>query len=205
MAAIVTLGLDPEYGGTVFGPFQSTTVVLGSEPSQCTITLHEGMGVRSTHAQLIVQPDGVCVLQPTDIAGPVYIFGPKGPERLRGAARLGQGESFALVAADGVRFTIGVQHQTVTATPASARPIGAGRLSAPALVAEAKRQLDATAQTVGPVATARKAGYQAKSGALFNPQKVVGVLFILGFMAVISCGGMVGLGGLAGFLKRFIR
>ena len=205
MAAIVTLGLDPQYGGTVFGPFQSTTIVLGSEPSQCTITLHEGMGVRSTHAQLIVQPDGVCVLQPTDIAGPVYIFGPKGPERLRGAARLGHGESFALVASDGIRFTVGVVQQTFTATPASARPIGAGRLSAPALVAEAKRQIDATAQTIGPVATARKAGYRAKTGAMFQPRQLVGVVFILGFMAIMSCGGMVGLGGLAGFLKRFIH
>ena len=54
MAAIVTLGLDPQYGGTVFGPFQSTTVVLGSEPSQCTITLHEGMGVRRADFNALV-------------------------------------------------------------------------------------------------------------------------------------------------------
>lgn len=205
MPAVVTLALGPEYGGTVFGPFQTGTVVLGSEPSQCTITLHESLGVRSTHAQLIVQPNGECILQPIDVAGPVFIFTNKGPERLRGAARLNQGDSFALVAQDGVRFTVGVVQQVITATPAAARPVGAGRLSAPALVNEAKRQLEAKAQTVAPVAAARKVGYQAKSGALFQPRNVIGAVFIIGFMLVMSCGSLVGLGGLAGWLKTFQR
>lgn len=205
MAAVVTLALGPEYGGTVFGPFQNTTVVLGSEPTQCTITLHEGLGVRSTHAQLIVQPDGQCVLQPTDIAGPVFIFTAKGPERLRSAVRLGHGDSFALVASDGVRFTVNVAQQVITATPAAARPVGAGRLAAPALMNEAKRQLEAKAQTVAPIAAARKVQYQAKTSSLFQPRNIIGAVFILGFMLVMSCGGMVGLGGVATFLQRFHR
>ena len=40
---------------------------------------------------------------------------------------------------------------------------------------------------------------------MFQPRQLVGVAFILVFMAIMSCGGMVGLGGLATFIKRFIH
>jgi hypothetical protein len=74
--------------------------------------------------------------------------------------------------------------------PSAARPHGAGRLSADSLAAEARRQADASLQTIGAVAGARQLGYQAQSGSLFQPRNVVAAIVAIGGAAVMGCGGL---------------
>lgn len=189
MAKVATLSLAPEFGGQVFGPFPAGTVLLGSDQSQCALALHPSLGIRPVHAQLIVVPDGGVILQPVDTAGPVFAH-PAGrrPERLRGATRLAPGDAFSLATADGVRFTVGIQEAAPVA--AAARPQGMGRLSTASLGREAVRQVDVALQTAGPVAGARKLGFQWKSGALFQPRNVVALVIALGGAMIVGCGGL---------------
>lgn len=191
MGKQATLALAPEFGGQIFGPFPPGTIRLGSDGSQCALALQASLGIRPVHAQLTVQPDGRALLAPVEVAGAVFVHrGGRPPERLGSAAYLSPGEAFSLASADGVRFTLGLMDGPSAPMPSAARPQGAGRLSADSLAAEARRQADASLQTIGAVAGARQFGYQAKSGALFQPRNVVAAIVAIGGAAVMGCGGL---------------
>lgn len=189
--AAVLLVLAPEFGGLAFGPFTAGGVRLGSDPAQCTITLHPSLGVRPLHAQLSVQADGRALLQPVEVGAMVYVFsgGGRGAE-VRGHATLSPGDAFSLASPTGPRFTLTLD-QTAAAPPPGARlPRGAERLSAGSLAAEARRQAGAAAH-LGPLASLSTFGYRLKSGALTQPRVVVGLIFGLGGLLVTGCGGLV--------------
>jgi len=191
MGKQATLALAPEFGGQVFGPFAAGTIRLGSDGSQCALALQASLGIRPVHAQLTVQPDGRALLAPVEVAGQVFVHRPgRPPERLGSAVNLSPGEAFSLASPDGVRFTLGLMDTPAAQMPSAARPRGADRLSANSLAAEARRQADASLQTMGAVAGARQLGYQAQSGALFQPRNVVAAIVAIGGAAVMGCGGL---------------
>lgn len=188
-----SLALAPEFGGTVFGPFPPGVITLGSDPS-CTLALHASLGLRPTHAQLVVQPDGRAVIQPAEAAAVVVVFASgRPPNRLRSAATLSPGDAFALGGPEGARFTLQVATAAAQASPAAGRPRGMDRLSAGSLAAEARRQADVGLQTMGPFQELRRAGFRLRSGALLQPRYIVGALVVIGGGLMTGCGGIFAL------------
>lgn len=197
---VALLVLDPAFGGTTFGPFPPGTVVLGADGQRSTIVLQGQPGVLPVHCQVVIQPDGRVFVQPTERAAALYLHARgRAAAPLQSAAPLAPGDSFSLGLADGVKFSVVVQAAPAMGQAARV-PTGRDRLSAGSLAAEARRQADASLQTVGPLAALRKLGFSARSGALFQPRYVIGALIGLGGLLVTGCGGIAAI--VTGLLHR---
>ena len=193
-----TLSLAQEFGGFAFGPFETGVVSLGSDAGRCQIVLHPSLGVRPVHAQVSFQ-GGQVVVQPVEMSGPVFFCSRDRAigDRMRGAASLAVGDGFALVTANGPRFTLSIA-QPVAPPPRPTGPLpgfpqppGAHRLNAKSMQREVNRQVGAELHRLVPVSTFSKFAYQLKTGALFQPRYVVGALLALGSALVVGCGGVM--------------
>lgn len=189
-----TLNLAPEFGGVPFGPFQDSTIYLGSDNTRCQIVLHPSLGVRPVHASVSFHGGGAMV-SPVEMSGAVFAA-PRGQVQgasLRGSTNLAVGDGFALVSATGPRFTLAPASQVAAPPPPLGGllpPSAARRLTPGAFQAEVGRVADRELHRMGPFATVSKLGYQLRSGALTQPRVVVGLVVGGGAFLFASCGGL---------------
>lgn len=200
---ILFLQLSAEFGSTKFGPFQGAEVRLGSDPGRNDISLPENLGVSPEHARLVKQQDDTFIVAPVDRTSQVFVHRKDGraPKQITAPLALTDGDGFSLVAAEGPKFIIVLEHpKQAAAADAGGAKAGLGkaasRLSAKSLMGEIKRIGFAKAITSSVGGSLYKAFTFIKSGAFLQPRYIILGMFLLSgyiFAGTMSCGA-AGLG-----------
>lgn len=184
-----TLSLSPAWGDTTFGPFQGTTVQLGSDPESCQIQLGTAHGVSPIHAVIWRGADGSFGLQPGTMGAAIYLFTSGSPmaRPVMGPVQAHAGDAFALVSPQGPRFIIAHAAPMAANTPAHRPPAPSILPSAAGMEHEVRRQITSRLGA-GPLAGANQLLHKVKSGQLMQPRYILGGLAALltGIMALFS-------------------
>ncbi len=200
---ILFLQLSAEFGSTKFGPFQGAEVRLGSDPGRNDISLPENLGVSPEHARLVKQQDDTFIVAPVDRTSQVFVHRKDGraAKQITAPLALSDGDGFSLVAAEGPKFIIVLEHPKQAGKADDGGPkagIGkaASRLSAKSLMGEVKRIGFAKAIASSSGNFLMKAWTFIKSGAFLQPRYIILGMFLLSgylFAGTMSCGA-IGLG-----------
>lgn len=182
--------LSPEFGGTRFGPFEGLEVRLGSDRERCHIVLPETFGVSREHCKLIRQGDGGLILAAAERTAAVFVW--KGdarrPVQIQTPTAVRPGDSFALVAPEGAKFT--VELAPLPAEMAAARQKhrrGRAGLTGEKLAREGWRMALARVWSIGPVGMVMRGWYLVKSGTLWQPRILItAAIAMFGYMAALA-------------------
>ncbi len=183
-----TLTLTPQWGGTAFGPFQGTAVQLGSDNGACQIVLGPELGVAPVHAVVWLGADGSFGLQPGAHGAGLYLFSDGSPlaRPVTAPVQARAGDAFALGSPTGPRFLLGHHTGAVARPPAPSR--GPGVLpGADAMQRELQRQVTSRLGA-GPLAGVNRWVQRFRSGSLFTPRAILGLLAAAGaaIAAIVS-------------------
>ncbi len=182
--------LSPEFGGTRFGPFEGLEVRLGSDRERCHIVLPETFGVSREHCKLIRQGDGGLILAAAERTAAVFVW--KGdarrPTQIQTPTAVRPGDSFALVAPEGAKFT--VEMAPLPAEMQAARQKhrrGRAGLTGEKLAREGWRMALARVWSIGPVGMVMRGWYLVKSGTLWQPRILItAAIAMFGYMAALA-------------------
>lgn len=168
--------LAPEFGGGRFGPFEGLEVRLGSDRERCHVVLPESFGVAKEHCKVIRQGDGGLILSASERTAAVWVW--KGdarrPIQIHTPTAVRPNDSFALVSAEGAKFTIefaALPPEMVAKRNAAKR--GRQGLTGEKLAREGFRMAVARIWSIGPVGMAMRAWYLVKSGSLWQPRILI--------------------------------
>jgi len=199
-SSVAFLELTSEFGGTRFGPFEGAEIRLGSDEAGNDITLPVSLGVAARHAKLLRQDASSLVLAPVDRDAPIYLYAKnEGSARLvSGPTALRDGDAFALVKPEGVRFVLRLLADARAVGEAAAGSEGprasgrAGRTFA-GIGEEIRRRGFAAVMTTAIGNRLQTLWQLIRSGSLFSPTYIVTGMAILSgwLLAGGSCAGAV--------------
>ena len=186
--AATFLQLPEALGGVRFGPFQGI-IKIGSDPSQCSLSLDPTHGVHPVHATLTPQTSGTYVLAPSLPEAGVFLQ-PKGQTHLwpvRSPVSASPGDVVVFGTPMGPRFEI--QCDAPPDRPDKGPP-GLAERSA----SEMQRQMSARLlSTPGPIREVYHMVHRIRSGSFNNPRTIVMLLagaFTLLAAGTASCSGV---------------
>jgi hypothetical protein len=209
------LQLPPELGGVKFGPFPGS-VTLGSDGSRSQLVLDPSHGIYPVHATLARVPDGTITVAPARPECKVFLV-PAGQPHVWPATSPVQarpGDTIIVGTPAGPRFQI-LTDAPVAAAPSAAQVVesarrggeqgfvqGMGQLvdglvrpTGGGIAGELQRRAVAEALSKpGPVRSFYVVYTKLRSGQLFTPYVVVGLLFALvGLIGTgsVSCTGLL--------------
>lgn len=179
------LRLSPEFGGTRFGPFEGSEIIIGSERGRCDIAPPAELGVLPVHVKLLRQPDFSMILAPVERTATVFLWkqNARKPVQVTTPTAVRAGDSFALVTETGLRFLIELDKlpPQVIAEREAKRKKGMMPTAAD-MGREAKRQAWTTILVTGPGQMVQRAFVFVKSGAAFQPRYIfLAVTLIAGY------------------------
>jgi len=191
----IVLALTPEFGGQKFGPFDATSIALGSDADQCHIALSQDLGIYPVHTWL-AQNGSNWIIQPADARARVFLYrGGRGPSiNVTTATTIANGDRFALATEQGVQFVLEIAASSAQTRNEHNRPGSRGGRRPPTaqdMGNEIKRQIGVSVMTSGPGAKANHFLYRLKSGAYFQPRYIVGALIAVGGMLMTGCSGLL--------------
>jgi hypothetical protein len=207
------LQLPPELGGVRFGPFPGN-VTIGSDPKRSQIVLDPSMGIFPSHALLGRLGDGSLSLSPGAKEAKVFLM-PNGQPHvwpITSAVQVNLGDQIIVGTPTGPRFQL-LGDQPMAAAPSAAQIVstaqrggekgfvqsmsaavdGIFRPTGGGISGEVQRQLTSRALARNPWI---RDGYtfwtRFRSGSLFSPYMVVGLMFAVISMlgaGTFSCSG----------------
>lgn len=193
---VLYLRLAPEFGGTVFGPFEKAEVRLGSDPANNDITLPEALGVAAAHVRIYRNPDMGIIVSPVERTAAVFVWQGRAakPKQITTNVAVRSGDAFALVTAQGPRFFLEmaelppeVREQREAARQGRlgrfgplSRMRGGRYLTKDALKGEARRQLFMRILVTAPGQFIQRAYTFIVSGAIFMPRNLFMIAGVAG-------------------------
>lgn len=211
------LQLPPEQGGLRFGPFNGI-VQIGSDPRRCQITLDAGQGIYPMHATLVEAGGGLYHFAPVEMGAKAFVVQQGSPQvwPVQAAVQVKSGDSIIVGTPAGPRFqVIGGPPGMASQGPGPAMAgVGAGgmlgalgsMMSGPqrhpsrqqtsfgqGIADEFARRGRARMMTQSPFREIAMLQTRLRSGNLFNPVTIVGVLFTIAGMlsaGAFSCSGL---------------
>lgn len=194
--AATFLQLPEALGGVRFGPFQGI-IKVGSDPSQCSLSLDPTQGVHPVHATLTPQASGTYVLAPSLPEAGVFLQ-PKGQTHLwpvRSPVSASPGDVVVFGTPMGPRFEI--QCDTSSAPAEEGKP-GLAKRSA----SEVQRQVSARIlSTPGPIREVYHMVHRIRSGSFNNPRTLV--MFGVGAVTLLAA-GTVSCSGIGYYLMHYV-
>jgi virulence-associated protein VagC len=186
------LRLSEDFGGTRFGPFEGVEVALGSGESN-DIRIPESFGVAVDHAKVLLQEGRGILITPVAQTTSVYVWKGRAtkPSQIATPTAVRHGDSFALVSAQGPRFSVEIDFLPEDVLAKRREFRGRENLTKDAMKKESRRQLILRIMTTGWGQRIGKAWWFVRSGEIFLPRNIfmiaaIGGGWVMGTMAMCS-------------------